>query len=81
MCICFDFFGAIGLWLHYNINMSPSALYIFFALNLGKTFCKIVGHIYVVIGLIHDWGSQKMKKDSKTFVGLQFANNIHLKQI
>ncbi len=80
MCICFDFFSAIGLWLHYNINMSPSALYIFFVLNLGKMFCMIVGH-YVVVGLIHDWGSLKMKKDSKTSVGLHFANNIHLKQI
>ncbi len=33
------------------------------------------------IGLIHDWGSKKRKKDSRTFVGLLFANNIYMKQI
>jgi hypothetical protein len=31
-------------------------------------------------GLIHSWGSKKRKKDSKTFVGLLFANNIYLKK-
>jgi hypothetical protein len=30
---------------------------------------------------IHDWGTKKMKNDSKTFVGLLFTNNIYLKQI
>ncbi len=80
MCICLDFLGAIGLWLHCNINMFPSTLYTLFALNLGQFFCRIVGH-YVVDGFIHDWDSQKTKKDSKTFLGLHFINNIYLKQI
>jgi hypothetical protein len=30
---------------------------------------------------INNWGTKKKKKDSKTFVGLLFANNIYLQQI
>ncbi len=32
-------------------------------------------------GFIHSWGSRKRKNDSRTFMGLIFANNIYLKQI
>jgi hypothetical protein len=31
--------------------------------------------------LICGWGFKKRKKDTKTFVGLLFVNNIYLKQI
>jgi len=32
-------------------------------------------------GFIQGWDSKKGKKDSRTFVGLIFANNIYSKQI
>jgi hypothetical protein len=32
-------------------------------------------------GLIHGWGSEKRKKDYRTFMGLFVANNVYLKQI
>jgi hypothetical protein len=31
--------------------------------------------------LQNNWGTKKRKKDSKTLMGLFFANNIYLKQI
>jgi hypothetical protein len=40
-----------------------------------------IAHIeHFVYKLIHNWGSKKRKKNSKTFVGLLFANNIYFKQ-
>jgi hypothetical protein len=37
--------------------------------------------IKIFLGLIHGWGSKRTQKNSMTFVGLHFANNIYLKQI
>jgi hypothetical protein len=78
MCICFDFLGAIGLWLHCSINMFPFALYTFFALNLAKCFVGLLDIMWL-LGLFMIGVPKKRKKDSKTFVGLHFINNVHLK--
>ncbi len=45
-------------------------------------FCRLrfMFHEMFICGLIHGWGSKKRKKDSRTFVGLLFANNIYLKK-
>jgi hypothetical protein len=54
---------------------------------LEKYASKIKGCLILVVNklynleLIQGLGSKKMKKDSKTFVGLFFSNNIYLNTV
>ncbi len=41
----------------------------------------ICGQVHSMLSLFKVGGSKKRKKDSKSFVGLFFANNIYLKNI